>query len=317
MRIREGTDNDFEQMAALQMTIYPSRTVTVEDYREADRLYAHNPQYRLRRWVALEGEYLIGQAEYRQNPWRYHPRRFEIDVRVHPNWQGLGVGLSLYEHLTASLEHFEPLEYWATIREDQTRGRQFLEDRGFVERRRLQALWLELDQVSAEAVADLRGRVDAGDIRLRPYAALADDPQRELKLYELEMLTIPDQPGQEDFTPPSLEDWRLLTVHSARFDAEASVVALDGDHYIGASSVYRDAVHDILHTGFTCVQNDYRRRGLATLMKLHTIGYAQQHGHARLTANHQTANAAMLDLNRELGFVPQPTWIVYCKQIGR
>ncbi len=58
----------------------------------------------------------------------------------------------------------------------------------------------------------------------------------------------------------------------------------------------------------------YRRRGIATALKLRTIDYAQQHGARSITTGNEENNP-MYQINLALGFQPKPAWISYRKQI--
>jgi mycothiol synthase len=84
---------------------------------------------------------------------------------------------------------------------------------------------------------------------------------------------------------------------------------------IGQSALMRDA-HDelLLRTGLTGVHKAYRRRGIATAMKMRAIEYASTLPRSGQGLRIQTGNAKenpMLTLNLQLGFVPQPAWFIY------
>jgi len=62
----------------------------------------------------------------------------------------------------------------------------------------------------------------------------------------------------------------------------------------------------------TGVLPEYRRRGIATALKVKTISYAREHGFRRIFTN--SDNPAMKVLNAKLGFVSGP-WRVYRKNL--
>lgn len=57
-----------------------------------------------------------------------------------------------------------------------------------------------------------------------------------------------------------------------------------------------------LTQGFTGVKRGYRRRGLATALKLHGIVYAQSHGYQIIQTFNRPQQKAIRALNEKLGF---------------
>ncbi|HEU4875899.1 MAG TPA: GNAT family N-acetyltransferase, partial [Pyrinomonadaceae bacterium] len=80
-------------------------------------------------------------------------------------------------------------------------------------------------------------------------------------------------------------------------------IAKRGDEYIGVSDVSLfEAVPRGLTQGFTGVKREYRRRGLATTLKLTGIVYAQTHGYQIVQTFNQPEQEAIRALNAKLGF---------------
>jgi GNAT superfamily N-acetyltransferase len=94
---------------------------------------------------------------------------------------------------------------------------------------------------------------------------------------------------------------------------EGWFVALDHDQLVGTSRAFRNlAKNDQLDGSLTGVIRSYRRRGIATALKLRLIQFAKEYGAAvMLTANEE--NNPIYTLNRALGFTPQPAWIEFEK----
>ncbi len=70
-----------------------------------------------------------------------------------------------------------------------------------------------------------------------------------------------------------------------------------------------------VYVGVTGVARAYRRRGIATVLKLRTIQFAQEVG-ARWIETENEENNPMYQLNLKLGFRPIPAWLVYEKKLG-
>jgi mycothiol synthase len=68
--------------------------------------------------------------------------------------------------------------------------------------------------------------------------------------------------------------------------------------------------------GFTSVRPEFRGRGIATALKVRAIEMARARGMTRIqTENHQD-NAAMLTVNRRLGFVFDAPEVACVKWLG-
>lgn len=95
---------------------------------------------------------------------------------------------------------------------------------------------------------------------------------------------------------------------------DAFFVALEGETFIGMSSLWRYGAR--LETDFTGVLPAYRGRGIAALMKLKGVRYAQEHRFAELRTANDAVNVPMRRLNERLGFVAQPARLRLEKQLG-
>jgi mycothiol synthase len=93
-------------------------------------------------------------------------------------------------------------------------------------------------------------------------------------------------------------------------------VAMDGGQYIGFTA-FNKTVEDIslLHTSFTGVRRSYRRRGIATALKLRSIQVAHQMDTRQIQTNNEENNP-MFHLNLRLGFEPQPADLDWEKKLA-
>ena len=87
---------------------------------------------------------------------------------------------------------------------------------------------------------------------------------------------------------------------------EAWFVALANGQYVGMTNLgMANEAAKIMHTYFTGVRRDYRRRGIALALKVRAIQFAQNLG-ARLILTNNEENNPMYLMNLALGFQPQP-----------
>ncbi len=88
-------------------------------------------------------------------------------------------------------------------------------------------------------------------------------------------------------------------------------MALDQGRYVGVSALadeYEDRTR--LATDYTGVIPSYRRRGIATALKLCCIHYAHTHGANTIRTGNDAANP-MYQLNVGLGFKPVPSELLF------
>ncbi|MBV7337408.1 GNAT family N-acetyltransferase [Chloroflexi bacterium TSY] len=78
-------------------------------------------------------------------------------------------------------------------------------------------------------------------------------------------------------------------------------MALDNTEYIGLTSLWGELSSDTLYVGMTGVKRSYRRKGIATALKLRAISYAQAHGIRLLMTSNNSENP-MYQINLNLGF---------------
>ncbi len=314
MHIREFTPDDYQAIVDIQNAVYPDHRAVVEDWAEGDAM--RDPRCLMSRWVAEVDGKVVGVAHYVQYIWAYHPQHFDIMVRVLPQYQGSGIGSALYDHVIAALEPFNPVQFTAGTREDVPQGMRFLEQRGFALHIRDQRSAIVPAAFDLAPFAGAEARLAAEGITIKSYPELGDDPDRDRKLYDLEMSVLPDIPGHDDFTPPPFESWKKEVIDGPMLikDIYLVAVAQDGD-YAGMTCLWGDRASDMLFTGLTGVHRNYRRKGIATALKVRAITWAQGTGCSRINTDNAETNP-MLQLNYALGFRPLPAFVSYKKKLN-
>jgi GNAT superfamily N-acetyltransferase len=227
--------------------------------------------------------------------------RYELNLRVDPDWQGRGVGKALYQAAIDHLATLAPREITAMVWEAHPRTARFLIERGFVE------AWRRIDSSLDAADFDwapyvgLEQQVCALGIEVTTYAQLADDPERLRKLYELDAALWQDVPYGQTVVQRTLEQFMAAEVNHPEYLPDACFIALKNGEFVGYSNLLE--TDDGYNTDMTGVLRRYRGNGVATLLKLRGIRYAQEHGKPKLGTVNDSVNAPMLGLNAKLGFV--------------
>lgn len=147
------------------------------------------------------------------------------------------------------------------------------------------------------------------------YADLAADPDLNEKLRALNWRLEQDVPYGEAPQKLSLTESLRERLEPEKVLKDALFIALDGDGLVGMSSLWRYGT--VLETDFTGVLPAYRGRGVAALMKLKGIRYAQKHGFAEMRTATDAVNGPMRRLNECLGFVAEPARLRLEKRLVR
>jgi GNAT superfamily N-acetyltransferase len=317
VRVRPASDADASRIVEIGNAVFPEYRETVEEFRAFnDRLHAGG--YTSAHLVAeTEDGLVVGHCGFRQIPGQFRPTRYQLGIFAHPDWQGQGVGRALYGRALAEVIQRGGAEIESFARETMPRSVTFLEHRGFREIMRTWETRLDLARFDPAPFARYLTRMQDMGVAL---TTLAEERRRDdgvlRRAYELHNAVVADIPSPIPFTPPSFEDYMRARVESPWALLDAYFLAVVGGRYVGVASLERPAEGTHLYHNVTGVLREFRGRGIAMALKLATVAYAQQHGYAEIRTWNEIHNTGMLAINDRLGFVRQPAWITYERQIG-
>jgi GNAT superfamily N-acetyltransferase len=306
-------ETDYPGYAEVYNAVYPEYPETEGELRYHDE--RREERLKWARFVAVEDGRIVGVGGYGQNSGMYHPRKFHLDVYVHPDKQEQGIGKRLYAQVVDALAAHDPIAIRSGARSDHERGIRFLTDRGFVEEMREQESKLDTTTFDPTPFLDEVAKVEAQGIVIKTAAELLEsDPDSKRKQHELHWAIAQDIPHSDTPTQVPFEEWIKRFDHP-NYLAEGNFIALDGDRYVGTSVLWKTLSTDDLNTGATGVIREYRKRGIATALKVRALTFAKERGAPAVRTWNEVNNNGMLGINFRLGFVRQPAWIEFGKKV--
>jgi GNAT superfamily N-acetyltransferase len=247
----------------------------------------------------------VGYGEIYHEPSRFDPRRYFIRLAVDSRLRRHGIGASLWTTLRAELDE-RSAKVACLWTDDGTACRQFIVERGFVEVVR------SFEQVLALAtapspIAAAQAAVSASGIRVESLSELlAREGDGALRpIHELYTTSRLDQPTLGAVTARPFEDWRREIFDELHAVPDGFFVARDGERLIGCSAV-RTSGDDVLRILITGVLPEYRRQGIAHLLKLRVHAWGRVNGYREIHTS--TANPAVVALNTALGYAIVASW---------
>jgi mycothiol synthase len=208
--------------------------------------------------------------------------------RVLPAHRRHGIGTALLQRLALHAETTGYDAIGSLVDDEGSLG--FAHRFGFAETGR------QVEQVRVVAAGEpwptVPGGIEVTTVAERP--ALLRQLYHELALQAFEDMPTP---RQVEITP---EQWESEWLNWP----EATFVALADGEIVGMAGLLHDVDRpDRAENALTTVRRDWRRRGIARLLKETTIAWAAAHGIREIYTWTQTGNENMREVNERLGYV--------------
>jgi len=315
--VRLATPADYSALVAIGKASYPDYGETVEEWRHWDKTWDHSKYFKLR-LVAEDSGRIVGYGVVNHMRWAFVPTKYRIDITVLPELRGRGYGTGLYDELTAAVTERGGRTLAAAAKESMTDGVRFLTKRGYHEVKRDWESRLFVKGFDFARFGTADERVAKQGIRI---TTLADEVQRDpaalQKAFELNEDCRMDIPSVDPPTRHTLEEFRRDDIDAPNALLDAFFIAIDRDgRYLGVSNMFRSLDDPtFLWQGITGVRREARGKGIAMALKLRTVGYAIDRGIEHVKTWNDVHNKAMLSINEAMGFVKQPAWVSYEKDL--
>jgi GNAT superfamily N-acetyltransferase len=299
--IREMTIEDVPEQAHIRHASFPWFIASVAQQQVWWR--TTRPEARLLRLIAFRDGVAAGCAQGGFNVSTSEPGAAYLQVEVHPEHRGGGVGAALYQQLEEHLRAIGARRVRTFATEDEA-SRAFAEARGYT--RGAHDRYAKLDTSVLPPMPALPPGVTV--------CSLAEaGPQT---VYDLDQAASVDEPGDMSFDGVPFDLWmaRYWESPDQRLDV-GTVVMVDGVAACGTFMEANLALGRGVSAG-TCTLREYRGRGLAKIAKSVALRRAAEVGiHTAITCNDYT-NAPMIAVNDWLGYQPFADEYSYLKQLN-
>jgi GNAT superfamily N-acetyltransferase len=268
--LRSWTDRDTNCDREISQSVYP-------EYREEPHHPAWFPARQLgapldslSRYIAVETQ--RGDRVAYATLWELRPRRYRFDLAVRPEWQRQGIGRQLLARIMKDAETFGATGLQARVRDDKHEALEFISRRGFRESHRMGAWRLDFKHVDGAGFQDAFKQLrDRGMEVMDLATARAQDPHYLERFFDLYYA------AREGWPDPDPDPTGAITISISQVKCwldnaqlpEAFFIARHGQHYVAFTSFFSIG---------TAVHPDYRRKGIASLLKTGSIADAQRRG---------------------------------------
>ncbi len=281
---------------------YEDAPVTVEQRRKAF-LYAPDGRVQRRLVSVDEKDAVTGYAGYvheAHNPEGHYTTWVIVDI----DYRRQGIGAALWDCLWKDLQEKGATRLDSDVRDSDAQSLVFAQKRGFTIDQHISSYELDLATFSeAPYLADITA-LEASGIR---FCALADFPDTLETRHKLFDLNSSDMLENANTTNPwTYAIFEEFVLQAPWFRRAGQLLAVDGDQWVGMAAV---GLHPETHSAYneyTGVLRPYRRRKIATSLKVLAALYARKNGAQKLLTDSNLRNAPILAINRKLGYKPQP-----------
>jgi mycothiol synthase len=314
--IREFERSDYVSIGLIHDSLFPDHPFFRERVEFEDSCCGRT-RYRMRRLVAeTSSDQVVGFGEYKHLFFSYHPRKFALNIEVHPRWQRQGVGGILYDRLMDELANPKAEALWPLVLSTSSSAIEFLQNRGFSEKKRMLESRLDVRKFDVTGFGKLFEGLNHQGITINSISSeMLTDNTAGRKLDDLEESGAADVPGAITDSPMDFRDYEIIILRSPIMVWEGSFVAKHGDVYVGESSVLKTGMQGVFEQGFTVVRPSYRGRNIAQAVKSQVAIHAKNAGAEYILTHNDSRNAPMLAVNRKIGFVKRAEWIMFEKML--
>ena len=310
------TDFEFEEITRLYNLVSHDDKEHVDDMKEGWAIIDKSLQRD--RLLLYNGDSVLGYLGYAQGRNENH-RNCYFNIFLDPEYNGNGYRQILYERMREDIQSFDCNKLYADVYEhpNYEEYKQLLLKNKFYIGMKIRESSLNLETLNLDEYIPLLEKLDAKGIQF--YDAkneMRDFPAHYKKLEELGWEYGKDFPKPEGIAH-TREPFEQYMKYQKLFEEKRygiEIVAVDGDTYAGATDIHifpKTNPHKAW-TGSLGVLRKYRRRGIATALKVKAFEKLREKGIKQVRTDNEENNP-MYKINVALGFTPEP----YCYDYQR
>ncbi len=304
----EEADIDYASLASIYGRIWPRFPVDPGVLRKMDRRrLTLGPAVRQ---VAVVRGQPVALAEAFRSPYYAERGHFQVRVGAVPGYRDRATFARLSEALESALAPYDPTRLVTCASDNDAAALAFAYSQGYELFQRETEFGLYLPAFEPRPYVPKLEKPAAFGIEILPVAALAQDPHRDRRLWELDAELFSQIPGEQG-SRPEFEPWREEVLERDDFLDEGSFVARDrkSGEYVGVTFLFAEEPKDAT-IELTGVRGSHRRMGLATALKLSSMIWGRETGLDRLYTYNDASNEPIRRLNESLGFEATFDWLM-------
>lgn len=242
-----------------------------------------------------------------------HPTHALLNLNVHPDYQGKGIGKAIYQRLSTILAQYKPLPCLSATYEDQVEAISFLQRRGFQERMRTYLPSLDVARTDLTHLKGSSERIMSAGYQIYPMSELAQDPRRNQKLADL-LFEIYNR--IHPFNPPGKGMYeRREEIFLSDLLPEATFIAVNRDEYAAVGGLVESLRPNTLdiNTFGVSARHQAHHLDLALAIKQHEITFAKRQQIQQLVAEVDSTDELGMKVLAQLPFQHRSPWITFEK----
>jgi GNAT superfamily N-acetyltransferase len=308
---------DYEAIAAVAREVEPDDARGVDELRAKD-VHFLEAGYDSTWLLAEESCETMGIAQTGQMMSLGDGTTWLVSVDVRPRFTRRGIGTLLQAAVERLALDRGGKTMWGNVRDDLPGSIRFAERLGYRATDRDRQSTADLRTFDPHSWQHLLDAVTEGGIEIVSVVRLRDlhaDWVERLHHVYTEIET--DIPSSFSIQPIPEGLFRAQALDSAETMLDGFFVARDGDRWVGLSEVRLwDVESKVLTQELTGVVSDYRRRGIATALKVTGMAWAKDQGFTAVRTFNAQSNTGMLAVNGALGFERGYGVVEYVKELG-
>lgn len=308
------TDDDYALYAQFFQRYAPDRPLSPSEFKLFDRAKPEAVK-RFRTIVSAGGEDFTGMLVTEAH-WQTDPGMYQIEVHT---WPEMSTGLvnDLINLAESTILEAGGSKVTAWIPDRDSRQMEVLTDRGYEIVQRNPESQLKPEEFDADRFKDALASFDQTGLKVVTLADLEQLYPQDWKrmFYDAEWELSEDVPRAFERQREPFESFSAYVDYdkaSHRFHR----FAMEGDRIVGMTMLLRNEVNpSVFWTGLTGVSRDWRRKSVATVLKVLNIKAAMEEGAKTVSCDNEESNP-MLQLNYTLGFRTVYNWCDHRKTLA-